>query len=451
MNKKLYLLLIIFIFISCTSKYFPESGNSDIEKGDGGGQSVGNNYILPKGSLSQEEQKRPYDPNVNTTILFKKGDFNSKYFRIPALIVTKRGTILAATDRRYNKTADLGKSSKIDVIIRRSEDLGNTWSSPIVVGPGATKDDGSDSYGDPFFINTEDGSIVLGVVKNPGFQRDAETLIYKSTDDGKTWREVHKFLASSISGVSRGFAASGQGVTLRYGNNKGKLMFAFFGAGSPNKIYSMLSTDSGNTWRASGGSTPTDGQLDETKIIELSDGTLMMNHRRSVQQGQRSWSISRDGGMNWSFQGVDPEVDDPGNNADLSRYEFNGKPIKTEKYILFINSKGKGGGGWFYNRKNHHVKLTKNEFNNGLGTSTGKYAYDKQLVNGGNNIYSGYPTITVLPDGSICTLTEEVSIGESKEQDDYNIVFRRFNLYWLTDGKEYVDYSKDYLFQQPQY
>ena len=112
-----------------------------------------------------------------------------------------------------------------------------------------------------------------------------------------------------------------------------------------------------------------------------------------------------------------------------------------------INSDVKKNNTWFQNRKKHTIRLTKNSFQNGNGVDNGKYEYKKQLVIGGESLYSGYPDITVLPDGTIATLTEETSVNE---QDAYDIVFRRFNLHWLTDGKEWVDYSTDYLFQQPQ-
>lgn len=459
--KAIKILIIVFsciiFLISCNKTYFPNQDSKGVRKGMGGGQTVGkeNKYTLPEGSLSQLEQNKDYNPNENSITLFKKESYGSKYFRIPALICTSKGTILAAADRRYEKTADLGKSSKIDVIIRRSEDLGTTWSEPIVLGHVATSY--ATSYGDPFFINCHNGDVLCGVITEPGIQVQnprGKTVIYKSTDDGKTWEKKFEFMptGAGIENADRGFGASGQGLTLRHGNNNGakKLMFAYFqwntSAGKNGfSVTAMVSDDDGNTFSAAGNIKPQDNRIDETKAIELSDGSIMLNHRRAVSVGRRQWSKSTNGGENWVSQGIDPEVDDPGDNADFSRYEFNGKHIKTPKYILMINANAKSIGSWFYARKNHYIRLTENEFKNGNGTANGKYAYAKQLVNGGEKLYSGYPTITVLPDGIICTLTEETADGSV--QDAYDIVFRRFNLHWLTDGKEYVDYDKDNLFQ----
>ena len=483
-KSKLFLILVsMIIFISCKGQYFPDSegdsGGGGISGGGAGGGSAGGNivgkdYKLPKGSLSQEEQKKAMDPNKYTATLFKKGDYNSKYFRIPALICTSNGTILAAADRRYDHPADLGKGkTRIDVLVRRSEDLGATWSEPITIGNVAsdTSANHSDSYGDAFFINCHNGDVLCGFVKEPGTaqkQPRGKTVIYRSKDDGKTWTKQFEFSpdGAGIKNADRGFAASGQGLTLRHGANAGakKLMFAYFqwntsGGGNGLSVTAMVSDNDGQSFRASGNVKPLpDNNIDETKAIELSDGSIMLNHRKGVGQGKRAWSKSTDGGNNWTYQGIDGEVLDPGNNADFTRYEFNGKHIKTDKYILMINANANANGKWFFTRKNHHIRLTENEFKNGSGTETGKYAYDKQLVIGGEKLYSGYPTITTLPDGTICTLTEETwttgrnpIAGVDAGGDDYDIVFRRFNLYWLSDGKEYVDYNTDNLFQYKNY
>ena len=62
----------VFLLVSCHNVYFPQSVGSGVKKGTGGGQTVGLNYLLPEGSLSQLEQNKPYDPNENSIILFKK-------------------------------------------------------------------------------------------------------------------------------------------------------------------------------------------------------------------------------------------------------------------------------------------------------------------------------------------------------------------------------------------
>ena len=456
-KSKLFLVLASMILaLSCKNPLGDESGGSGGAGGagggggSGGGETIGSNYILPKGSLSQEEQKKILDPNKNFKVLFERVS-GGKYYRIPALIVSKNGVIIAANDIRHDSTADLGRggaNAKIDVVVKLSYDLGANWTEAIPVGPGATK--AADSYGDAFLLNCHNGDVILGAVTHGGFvgTPPGKTVLYRSKDDGKTWTLTHTLEVPT--GATAGFAASGQALTLRHGQNKDKQRLFFNYAAKLSGTtqignIAMVSDDDGATWRQAG-TTGAINNNDETKAFELSDGRVMLNHRQSVTVGGRLWSIAQTYDGNFTPPGKDPEVVDPGNNADLVRYEFNGLAIK-EKYALLIhaNSPNKPNT-WFTARLNHHIKLTKNEFNNGKGNENGKYAYDKQLVNDGAKRYSGYPTITVLPDGSIATLTEETLM---KAQDEYNIVFRRFNLFWLSSGKEYVDYSKDTLFQTP--
>ncbi|WP_300367353.1 sialidase family protein [Brachyspira sp.] len=453
-TKSFALVCALVFAISCSNKGTTGPGGGG-KPGSGGGNTVGNGYVLPAGSLSQEEQKQKLDPNKSTKVLFPKGMFESKYFRIPALITTRNGVVLAATDRRYDKTDDLGKRSKIDVIVRRSKDLGNNWEQPITVGPGAKNSDGSDAYGDGFFINCHNGDVILGYIENPGFQNAAKTKLYRSSDEGISWKEVYSFgvdvFQSLGVNVQRGFGASGQGLTLRHGANAGqkRLMFAYLAVAADGiQVLSMISDDDGQNWIA-GGKSKIDVNFDETKAFELSSGAVMLNHRYQVSKGGRHWSKADSyNSQSFNFQGTDPDVKDPGNNADLVRYEFDGEAIVKggEKYALFIHSDAPAKGTWFTARLNHHVKLTPNEFGNGNGNTSGKYIYDKQLVNGGEKLYSGYPAITVLPDGTIGTLTEETP---NNAQDQYDIVWRRFNLNWLSDGREYVDYSTGPRFQKP--
>ena len=58
-------------------------------------------------------------------VLFELGDDNIREFRIPSLITTTKGTLLAVCDARVNRPGDL--PNHIDLAIRRSTDNGKTW------------------------------------------------------------------------------------------------------------------------------------------------------------------------------------------------------------------------------------------------------------------------------------------------------------------------------------
>jgi len=62
--------------------------------------------------------------------LFKSGEEGYKCFRIPAIVTTTKGTILAFAEARKNNCSDAGD---IDLVVKRSFDGGKTWSKISMV------------------------------------------------------------------------------------------------------------------------------------------------------------------------------------------------------------------------------------------------------------------------------------------------------------------------------
>lgn len=386
--------------------------------GSGGGLAVYNNsYTLPKNSLSQDEQDAGYDPDINKTVLFGSGR------KIPALTVTSNGVILAAA----------GVTNNGPFTVRRSSDMGKTWSTVTVVSSSS-----GSAYINPFFINCHNGDILLGVVSNK------QTIIYRSTSDGQTWQQETNIDTNTIDAqikVKDCFVTYGQGITLRHGKNSGQnnLMFPYWYNNNTNGNFTapMFSSDDGKNF--TNGCTTFSGNLKvigqfrsyETKLIELSDGNILLNVRNSFGTSGNTvtWIKSTDNGKNWDWPGANyknrQDNNDDARHADLVRYEFNGKDIKENgsKYALVIYSS--------FTESGYSVRMTTNDFNN--GATGNKYHYTRELAKESAN-QDGYPAITVLPDGTIATLTEE---------NENNIVFRRFNLSWLTYEAEKIDYTKD--------
>lgn len=63
--------------------------------------------------------------------IFYSGFMNSNNYRIPALLYTKSGTLIAGIDRRVPNGGD--SPNNIDAVIRRSFDQGSTWESSGIV------------------------------------------------------------------------------------------------------------------------------------------------------------------------------------------------------------------------------------------------------------------------------------------------------------------------------
>lgn len=62
--------------------------------------------------------------------IFSNEVFRAEYYRIPSLIVTNKGTLIACVDARYKDNAD--NPNRIDKLVRRSIDNGETWEEPIL-------------------------------------------------------------------------------------------------------------------------------------------------------------------------------------------------------------------------------------------------------------------------------------------------------------------------------
>ena len=378
--------------------------------GSGGGRILGDGYVLPQNSLSQEEQDEEYDPDFNNTILFSGRN-------IPALTVTSNGVILATA----------GTTSG-PITIKRSSDMGKTWFETTVNG--TTSGIG---YIHPFFINCHNGDILLGVVSNNAGSKT--TIIYRGKNDGQNWTVENNINFSDIcKDTKECFVTYGQGITLRHGANVNakKLMFPYFYYNTTNGKFTatMLSEDDGETFKNNfnNGGRNSYGTFNtyETKFIELCNGDILLNMRTSFTD-MAFWMKSTDYGKTWSIttDNKAPQESENVKHADFTRYEFSGKDIKNNgsKYALAIFSS--------YTGNSYTVKMTTNDFNN--GAKNNKYHFIRELVNESGR-EDGYPAITVLPDGTIATLTEENSS---------DIVFRRFNLSWLTYKDEKINYSID--------
>lgn len=306
--------------------------------------------------------------------------------------------------------------------------MGKTWTEFQ-----AKYDGFSSMYTHPFFINCHNGDILMGVATTN--KTCNETTLYRSADNGATWTKQTNICLtdvakdnSSSANETNCFVGFGQGLTLRHGNNANanKLMFPYYYYGmNGNKTGTfaaiMCSEDDGKTFKVNGYNGSYSSY--EPDLVELSDGTVLLS-MRPTNAAKRYWFK----GNNWNscYDNADGSVD--GIHTDFIRYEFNGKPIKNketdngDKYALLIYSSSSGDYG---------IKMSTNDFNNGQKGGT-KYHVEKELVLGGAKS-DGYPAITTLPDGTIATLTDE----------NNGVVFRRFNLYWLSDGLRYIDYSTD--------
>ncbi|OGV69220.1 MAG: hypothetical protein A3K19_23385 [Lentisphaerae bacterium RIFOXYB12_FULL_65_16] len=117
-------------------------------------------------------------PFASEKALFIAGKDGYHTYRIPALAVTTRGTVLAFCEGRKHSSSDAGN---IDIVLRRSHDHGLTWTEPEVIIA-----DGDMTCGNPCpVVDASDGTIWLPFCKNLG--EGHERVVTRSSDGGLTF------------------------------------------------------------------------------------------------------------------------------------------------------------------------------------------------------------------------------------------------------------------------
>lgn len=269
---------------------------------------------------------------------FQPYDLGSHYWRIPAMVVlhhqkgenaSKNGRVVTMADNRFDHNGDL--PSHIDVYERHSDDNGATWSThKMVVGTDADHAlvGGGHGFGDVSLVECASGKIVAIMVGGPGYFGSTPSnpivpTIITSTDGGDTWsaprtltNELYKTTYNE-GAVQGSFAGSGRGLMLQRQKDKqlnGRIMFAMSHRFANNNVqeYIIYSDDEGNTWKFSTQSAYSGG--DESKLVELVDGTVMISVR---QGGQRGYNKSTDGGVTWGTQAKWADISGCACNADI--------------------------------------------------------------------------------------------------------------------------------------
>jgi len=351
------------------------------------------------------------------TVLFNMGDYDSQYWRIPALVTAADNSLVAVVDKRGSSLGDLPNT--ISIMSRRSTDNGKNWSEPVVVAQGGN----GKTYGDPAVVlDKKTGNLICMFVGDQGlwnatpYNRQG-IYVSKSTDNGVSWSEpvaITDQVYANHSGWYAGFAGSGHGLCLK----DGRLMFvlairATSATGVPLHNYAIYSDDGGDNWTLSTNAATTVG--DEAKVVELEDGDILMSIR-NPSKGNRIFCKSTDRGQTWGKAYFETELKDPACNGDIIRYSYSTDEGSEGKSRL-LHSLPESTT----TRENVTVYLSEDD-----GET---WPIKKRLVDG----YSAYSSLTVLPDGTIGALVEEGKWdSDLPGEDGFQLVFYRFTMDWLT-------------------
>ena len=340
--------------------------------------------------------------------LFTSGHEAYHTFRIPSILATQAGSLLAFCEGRRRGQGDSGD---IDILLRRSDDGGQTWSpiQTVWADPGNT-------CGNPCpVVDRQSGAISLLLTHNLGTDVEHQIIegssegtrtvwLTRSEDDGHTWSPPQNITRTTKEADWTWYATGpGAGIQL----DSGRLVVPCDHIEATSKKYFshvILSDDGGISWFL-GGTTPQD-QVNECEVVQLDNGNLLLN-MRNYDRNQRARAVchSDDEGLSWSDLVRKDELIEPICQASLRRLDT---PEGTK--LLFANPASEE------KRENMTVRMSDDD------GQTWPY---KGTLHAGPAAYS---CLVALPNGHAGCLYE---CGENSPYE--TIRFAQFDLSWLVD------------------
>ena len=340
--------------------------------------------------------------------LFTSGDGRYHTYRIPALAVSARGTVLAFAEGRKHGRGDAGD---IDLILRRSFDNGRTWApiQVVVTEAGMT-------CGNPCpVVERQTGTVWLLFCKN--LADGGETLICEgkaprtvwithSVDDGQTWTEPRE-ITESVKDPQWTWYATGpcHGIQL----DTGRLVVPcdhivglhLDRSRDPYHSHVIYSDDRGATWQIGGN---VEAGTNECAVAQLYDGSLYINCRNHVGGTRRAVARSQDQGQTFAQFEWDETLIEPVCQASLESLPGGqllfANPASTRRERMTVRLSSDGGRTW----------------------------PTAQTLHPGPAAYSD---LAALPNGELCCLYESGD-GQPYEM----LTLARFNLAWLNEGSD---------------
>lgn len=335
-------------------------------------------------------------------------------YRIPSLVVTRAGSLLALCEGRRVSRSDRGD---IALLARRSTDGGRTWgeSRAVWADPGNT-------CGNPCpVVDLGTGAVWLLATWNlgsddeqaiiDGASRDTRRVfVTRSDDDGASWTAPLEITADvKPPGWTWYATGPGAGIQLRHGGRAGRLVVPcdHVEAGT-RRGYShvVVSDDHGEHWRCAG-RTPRDG-VNECEVAEIAGGELLLNMRNADRcRRARKVSVSTDGGETWSPPRDDAALVEPVCQASLRTATWHGRDV-----LLFSNP------AHAERRENLTVRAS---------LDGGRSWPHRCTLHAGPAAYS---CLAAMSDGEAAILYEA-----GREVPYEAIVFERFDLDWIANGR----------------
>lgn len=264
------------------------------------------------GCATRSEPSAQPAADVRQAALFAGGKNGYASYRIPALVESQRGTLLAFCEGRVSSSSDHGN---IDLVLRRSTDGGATWLPMQVL-----VDDGPHACQNPApVVDRATGAIVLPFTKKDASTNEGAILrkegppitvwVTRSEDDGATWSQPVE-ITSQVSRPDFLWYATGPGHATQL--QDGTLLVPCDHSLAPETdqwfSHVILSKDGGHTWQLGGTTGP---KTNECTAVELADGRVYLNMRSYHGDNRRRVAFSHDGGLTWSPPQADQALIEP--------------------------------------------------------------------------------------------------------------------------------------------
>lgn len=276
--------------------------------------------------------------------VFERGMAGYPNMRIPALIQTPEGALLAFAEGRVG-----GDAGDIDTVMRRSEDGGETWSALQVVWG-----DGENTCGNPApVVDEATGTIWLFLTWNYGPDHESKIMtgesryprkvfVTHSKDDGRTW-SVPEDLSATLRHPDWRWYATGpcNGIQLKRGPHAGRLIIpanhsdraTSQRSSKTYRSHIIYSDDHGATWQLGAIHEPF---TNESSVVELADGSVMDFMRSYHNTGLRSVATSSDGGASFGLTRFPCELVTPVCQASAIRWQW--PDSESEKSVIAFSS-----------------------------------------------------------------------------------------------------------------
>ena len=358
------------------------------------------------------------EPMLDKTDLFTAGQARYETFRIPGVVITRKGTVLVYCEARRGSRSDW---ADIEVLLTRSENKGRTWSPPVRIA-----DSGKDTVNNPVaIVDRETGRIHFLYCIN--YHR---VYYMHSDDDGRTFSDPVE-LTSSFESLRKDYdwkvIATGPGHGIQLKN--GRLLVPIWMSTElkqhrPSAVSVIYSDDHGKTWEHGEVVCRHPDPLinpSETIAAELSDGRVLLNIRSENRNYRRAISISKDGATGWSPIAFDEGLYEPICMASIARLP---QPYAdNDSTFLFCNPDSSSNPAFhgkhkFRHRENVTIRMSVDDCQT--------WPKSRVLQSG----ISGYSDLAVGPDGTIYCAYERGGADGFAHQ---HLTIARFNREWLEE------------------